>query len=75
MSGFKFDWQWPAALVFSVVFLVLGALVYAGKLHIEVLLAALTWLAPGPWQKAGAPGGSVTQTTTTEVVAPSPGAH
>lgn len=46
----KLDWQWPAAAVFAVVFATLGALVFTGKLHPEVLLAALTWLAPGPYQ-------------------------
>ena len=46
----KLDWQWPAAVVFAVVFAVLGALVFTGKLHPEALLAMLTWLAPGPWQ-------------------------
>lgn len=52
----KLDWQWPAALVFCVTFAVLGALVYLGKLHTEVLFGMLTWLAPSPWQpKPGAP--------------------
>lgn len=46
----KLDWQWPPAVVFSVVFAVIGALVWKGTLHPEVLMAALTWLAPGPWQ-------------------------
>lgn len=45
------DWQWPAAVVFAVVFATLGALVYFGKLHTEVLLALLAWLAPSPYQK------------------------
>lgn len=46
----KLDWQWPAAVVFAVVFAVIGALVFTGKLHPEALLSMLTWLAPGPWQ-------------------------
>ena len=46
----KLDWQWPPAIVFASVFVVLGVLVAMGKLHPEVLLAALTWLAPGPYQ-------------------------
>ncbi len=46
----KLDWQWPAAVVFAVVFAVVGFLVYTGKLHAEVLLAAITWLAPAPYQ-------------------------
>lgn len=46
----KFDWQWPAAVVFSVVFATLGVLVFTGKMHVEVLLAALAWLAPAPYQ-------------------------
>jgi hypothetical protein len=51
----KFDWQWPAAAVFSAVFLTVGALVYTGKLHVEVLMGVLMWLAPGPWiSKTGA---------------------
>lgn len=48
----RIDWQWPAALVFAVVFAVVGALVYTGRLHPEALMAMLTWLAPGPWQPA-----------------------
>lgn len=46
----KLDWQWPAAVVFAVVFAVIGALVFTGKLAPEALLAMLTWLAPGPYQ-------------------------
>lgn len=46
----KIDWQWPAVMVFCVVFIVLGVLVALGKLHTEVMIAMLTWLAPGPWQ-------------------------
>jgi hypothetical protein len=45
----KLDWQWPAALVFSVVFMTTGALVYLGKLHPEILVGMLTWLIPAPW--------------------------
>lgn len=44
------DWQWPAAVVFAVVFAVLGILVYTGKLHAEVLTALLAWLIPSPYQ-------------------------
>jgi len=51
----KLDWQWPAAMVFGVVFATLGALVYLGKLSPEVLLAALTWLAPAPYQARPSP--------------------
>lgn len=47
----KLDWQWPAAVVFSVVFAVLGALVYTKAIHSEALLAMLTWLAPSPYQQ------------------------
>ena len=50
----KLDWQWPAAIVFAIVFLVLGALVYTGKVHVEALLAMLTWLAPSPYQSTKA---------------------
>jgi hypothetical protein len=67
----KFDWQWPAATVFSAVFLVLGGLVYSGRLHPEVLMGVLMWLAPGPWQ-AKPSGSSVTTTTSTEIVAAAP---
>lgn len=67
----KFDWQWPAAVVFAAVFLTLGALVYSGKLHPEVLMGVLMWLAPGPWQKANTTG-SMTTTTSTEIVVPDP---
>lgn len=51
----KIDWQWPAAVVFAVVFATLGVLVFTGKMHPEVLLAALTWLAPGPYQPKSLP--------------------
>jgi len=54
-TNLRLDWQWPPALLFAVVFITLGVLVALGKLHVEVLLAALTWLAPGPYQtKIGA---------------------
>lgn len=66
----KLDWQWPAAFVYGITFVGLTLLVYAGKFHPEVMLSMLTWLAPGPWQKTNQSGGSITQTTTTEVVAP-----
>lgn len=46
----KLDWQWPAALVFSVVCATVGFLVYTGKLHPEAMLIVLTWLAPAPYQ-------------------------
>ena len=53
----KFDWQWPAVVIFVVVFLTLGALVYLDKVHVEVLLGMLAWLAPAPYQtkKEGPP--------------------
>ena len=46
----KLDWQWQAAVTFSVVFLTLSALVYFDKVHVEVLLGMLAWLAPAPYQ-------------------------
>ena len=49
LSEIKFEW--PAAIVFSTFTLVLGVLVYTGKLHQEALLALPAYLAPGPWQK------------------------
>lgn len=51
----KFDWQWPPAVIFCVVFLVIGYLVHAGRLHPEALMAILTWLAPSPYQGNQAP--------------------
>ncbi len=49
--GVRVDWQWPAAVVFSVVFLTMGALVFAGKIPPTVLTALLTWLIPSPFQR------------------------
>ena len=46
----KVIWQWPPAIMYCVTLLVLGFLVYTGKLHSEALLAQLTWLAPSPLQ-------------------------
>lgn len=46
----KIDFQWPAAMVFSVAFVTLGALVYFGKMPHEALAALLTWLIPSPFQ-------------------------
>ncbi len=65
----KFDWQWPAAAVFCITFLCLTYLVSKGTLHVEVLMAALTWLAPGPWKsKDVSAGSSFTSVTKTEAV-------
>lgn len=44
----RINFQWPQATMFSISFVVLGVLVYLGKLHPEVLLAQMTWLAPSP---------------------------
>ena len=46
----KLNFQWPAAVVFSVAFATLGALVWAGKMPHEALAALLTWLIPSPFQ-------------------------
>jgi hypothetical protein len=46
----RISWQWPAAVVFAVVFAVLGGLVFTGKMHPEALMALLAWLAPSPYQ-------------------------
>lgn len=46
----KIDWQWPAAVVFSVVFTTLGALVYFGRMPSESLAVLLAWLIPSPAQ-------------------------
>ncbi len=66
----KFDWQWPAAAVFCTTFLCMTYLISKGILHIEVLIAALTWLAPGPWKAKDAIAGSsfTTSVTKTEAV-------
>jgi hypothetical protein len=57
MSPMKFDFQWPAAAIFCVVFATLGALVFFGKVHPEALIAMLAWLAPAPYQGKPSPGG------------------
>lgn len=44
----RIEWQWPAAVVFAVVFVSLSALVYTGKMQPEALLALLAWLIPSP---------------------------
>lgn len=44
----KLDLQWPAALMFTVAFVVIGGLVYTAKIHTEALFALLAWLVPGP---------------------------
>jgi hypothetical protein len=52
----KLDFQWPAAVIFSVVFATLGLLVYCGKIHPEALFALLAVLVPAPYQsKPSAP--------------------
>lgn len=72
----RFDWQWPAAVVYAVAFVVLGVLVGLGKLHPEALLAMATWLAPGPYQAARTALTNTstvhTETTRTVVTAPPP---
>lgn len=46
----RFDFQWPAAVIFTATIATLGALVYLGKLSPEVLMALVAWLIPGPYQ-------------------------
>ncbi len=46
----QFNWQPSAVIIYLVVFLVLSALVYLGKVHPEALLGMLAWLAPAPYQ-------------------------
>ena len=46
----KLDFQWPAAVVFSVAFVTLGARVFLGQMPHEALAALLTWLIPSPFQ-------------------------
>lgn len=47
----KLEWQWPAVVVFSVVFATIGALVYFGKVPADGLLMLLAWLIPSPMQR------------------------
>jgi hypothetical protein len=47
----KIDFQWPHAVIFSVVFAGFVFLVHTGKLHHDVLFAMMTWLAPSPLTK------------------------
>jgi hypothetical protein len=42
------NWQWPSAIIFCVVTLVLGALIYTGKLPPETLGVIVAWLIPSP---------------------------
>lgn len=51
----KLDWQWPAAIVFAVVFISLAALTYTGKVPASALLSLLAWLVPSPAQVTSKP--------------------
>jgi len=51
----KVEWQWPAAVVFSVVFAGLVLLAYFGKIPGETLLALIAWLIPSPMQPKSPP--------------------
>jgi hypothetical protein len=51
----KLDFQWPAAVVFSVACATLGALVFTGHVHPEILLGLVMWLIPGPWKPKPTP--------------------
>ena len=42
------NWQWPSAIIFCTVSLVLGALIYTGKLPPEALGVIVAWLIPSP---------------------------
>ena len=54
----KLQLEWPAVVLFSVVFVTLGALVYFGKMPHEALGVLMAWLIPSPFQKKpDAPGG------------------
>lgn len=44
----KIDWQWPAAVVFAVVFVCVSGLVYLGKVPPDALGYLLAWLIPSP---------------------------
>jgi hypothetical protein len=50
----KIDFQWPHAIVFTSVTLVLGVLVYAGKIPASTLGALVAWLVPSPIGKKDA---------------------
>jgi len=47
-----FNWQWPSAIIFCVVTIVLGGLIYTGKLPAEMLTALVAWLIPSPIKPA-----------------------
>lgn len=54
----KAEWQWPAAIVFIVVFVVMGGLVWSGKMPSETLLTLfIGGMLPAPMQlsKKGTP--------------------
>ena len=53
-EGYTMKINWPTAVVFCLITIVLGLLVYAGKLSPEVLLAPLAQLAPSPLVRSAA---------------------
>jgi len=42
------NWQWPSAIIFCVITLVLGGLIYVGKLPAETMGVLVAWLIPSP---------------------------
>ena len=47
------NWQWPNVVLFCVVALVLGGLVYTGKIPATALSTLLAWLVPSPLSLKG----------------------
>jgi hypothetical protein len=44
----KVQWQWPGALVFGVVFVTLGLLVWQQRIPADLLGILIAWLVPSP---------------------------
>lgn len=44
----KIQWQWPGVVVFGLVFVTLGLLVWQGKVPADLLGVVLAWLIPSP---------------------------
>lgn len=42
------DWKWPNTIIFCVVAIVLGGLVYVGKMPPATMSVLLAWLIPSP---------------------------
>ncbi len=44
----RVQWQWPGVVVFGLVFVTLGLLVWQGKVPPDLLGVILAWLIPSP---------------------------